>query len=41
MIERYPGGTEVIIYAADNELGRAPIEIRQTDDIPVMEVSLP
>ena len=41
MIERYPGGTAIEVFAGDALLGTAPIELRPTDDIPELAITLP
>ena len=41
MVERYPGGTALEVFAGDALLGTAPIELRSTDDIPELALTLP
>lgn len=41
MVERYPGGTALEVFAGDARLGTAPIELRLTDDIPELAITLP
>ena len=41
MIERYPGGASLIVWEGTTERVRADIELRPTDDVPVMELTLP
>lgn len=41
MVERYPGGTALEVFAGDALLGTAPIELRPTDDIPELAITLP